>query len=54
MFNRIRFLLAAFDRQEFCEAGLALRLERFASRNETTLRPSRNQTVSGLVAWSEG
>ncbi len=55
MFNRLRILLAAFDRYEFCEHGLALRLERYTSRNEVTLRPSRHQTVNGMpVSWSEG
>ncbi len=54
MFNRLRILLAAFDRLEFCEHGLSLRLERFADRNEMTLRPARNRTVAGMpIAWRE-
>lgn len=54
MFTRIRYLLAAFDRLEFCEAGLVARLDQFNERNERTLRPSRHQTVAGMaLGWCE-
>lgn len=54
MFTRLRHILAAFDRHEFCEAGLAARLNAYVERSAAPSRPSRTQTVSGMpVVWSE-
>lgn len=54
MFTRIRHLLAAFDRFEFCEAGLAARLDTYVERSAAPSRPSRSKTVSGMpVLWGE-
>ena len=52
MFTRIRFILAAFERGEFSERGLAARLEQFTERNNRAV-PERKQTTVGLIAWSE-
>jgi hypothetical protein len=56
MFNRIKFLLAAFDRLEFCEAGLSARLGVYVERSAAPLQPSRALTVNGIapLAWREG
>lgn len=58
MFARIRFLLAAFDRLEFCEAGLCARLDRYVERSAAVVLPPRKLTVNGLpmmppISWSE-
>lgn len=57
MFNRIKFLLAAFDRHEFCEVGLSARLDIYVERSAAPLRSSRKLTVNGLPSlptlWSE-
>lgn len=55
-FIRIRYLLAAFDRLEFCEVGLKERLGEYLDRSAATIRPPRNVTMAGmpLVTWSEG
>lgn len=54
-FRRIRFLLAAFDRNEFGEVGLSKRLTEYVDRAATVSRPSRKATVVGMpaVLWSE-
>lgn len=54
MFSRIRYLLAAFERFEIDEAGLALRLRSYEERSAGASRPSRSKTVSGMpVLWGE-
>lgn len=54
MLTRIRLILAAFDRFEFDEFGLSLRLNALVDRSAATSRPSRNQTVAGMPAlWGE-
>ena len=54
MFARIRHILAAFDRREFCEAGLAARLGAYVERSAEPVRPSRSKTVAGMpVVWCE-
>ncbi len=54
MFSRIRHILAAFDRLEFSESGLAARLNAYVERSPVTTRPSRSQTVAGMpVVWGE-
>ena len=54
MFARLRYLLAAFDRGEFCEAGLSARLGVYADRAAAVARPSRKVTVAGMpVVWGE-
>lgn len=54
MFTRLKHILAAFDRHEFCEVGLAARLNAYVDRSAATSRPSRSQTVSGMPAlWGE-
>ena len=50
MFKRIQYLLAAFDRGECDEAGLAARLEFYVERSAVLVRPSRHQTVAGMPA----
>lgn len=49
MFDRINWLWAAFERKEFDEAGLALRLERLVADRAQEQRPSCNQTQVGLA-----
>ncbi len=54
MFSRIRHILAAIDRYEFCEAGLAALLNAYVERSPVTSRPSRTQTVAGMpLLWGE-
>ena len=54
MFTRIRHILAAFDRREFCEVGLAARLDAYVERSAVPSRPSRSATVTGMpVLWGE-
>jgi hypothetical protein len=54
MFTRILCILAAFDRREFCEFGLALRLGEYLERSSEVVAPSRSKTMAGMpVAWGE-
>jgi|KBSSwiStaDraftv2_1062776.scaffolds.fasta_scaffold168407_4 hypothetical protein len=55
MLTRIRFLLAAFDRGEFSEAGLSDRLERYLNERAQEPRVSRKPTKAGMpaVLWGE-
>jgi hypothetical protein len=55
MFTRIRYLLAAFDRLEFDEAGLSARLERYLATNSREPCYSRKPTHLGPapVLWGE-
>lgn len=55
MFARIRYLLAAFDRGEFNEAGLVARLDRYVDATSRERGCSRNPTRLGLapVLWGE-
>ncbi len=47
-FQRIRFILAAFDRGDVQgEAELARRLRVYAEQSDRTLSPSRKVTVAG-------
>lgn len=48
MFARIRYLLAAFDRLEFDEAGLSLRLDGFLRLSPFTPSPQRKRTTAGM------
>ncbi len=52
MFSRIRIILAAFERGEFSERGLAERLDQFLERSAGSSRPSRKRTEA-LVLWGE-
>jgi hypothetical protein len=49
MFKRIRFILAAFDRGEFDVHGLIERLDHYVDLLALDAKPSRKQTVTGLV-----
>ncbi len=49
MFSRILCILAAFERHEFDELGLAGRLAHFEELNMRTARPSRARTHIGLM-----
>ncbi len=50
MFQRIRYLLAAFDRGEFDLEELLERLDRYTEAASREPRRSRNQTTVGLAA----
>lgn len=55
MFSRILCILAAFERHEFDEPGLASRLAEFEALNNRTSRPSRTRTTVGPLPllWGE-
>ncbi len=50
MFNRIRYLLVAFDRGDFDLAELLKLLDRHTEATSREPRPSRTQTVAGMPA----
>jgi hypothetical protein len=55
MFHRLRYLLAAFDRGEFNEMGLMVRLDRYLDTTSRERAASRKPTNMGLAAapWGE-
>ena len=54
MFHRLRILLAAFERGEFCEVGLCARLDAYLRSSAALPQPSRKATVSGMpILWGE-
>lgn len=49
MFNRIRYLLAAFDRGDITLDELSVRLDRHVDARAQEPRPSRHLTSAGLA-----
>jgi hypothetical protein len=50
-FARLRALLAAFERGEFDEAGLSLRLDGYLRRSPFAHEAQREQTIVGMPRY---